>query len=92
MSGPEEVERIEREIAELKKWWPKHSAPPGLYDELESLEEELEKAVLAVEEEDDGREARRSRLSKVRPHLVQGRDMRRGVGLPQEGDEPGRAL
>jgi hypothetical protein len=38
------VGEIEHEIAELKRRWPAHSVPPGMWDELERLENELEKA------------------------------------------------
>jgi hypothetical protein len=38
------VRQIEAEIAELKARWPKHSVPPVMWQQLEDLEEELEKA------------------------------------------------
>jgi hypothetical protein len=40
----ETVEEIEEAIAELKSRWPAHSVPPHMWQELEDLEEKLEKA------------------------------------------------
>ena len=37
------LEEIERRIAELKARWPAHSVPPNMWDELEELENELER-------------------------------------------------
>jgi hypothetical protein len=34
---------IEAELADLKGRWPAHSVPPSMWQELERLEEELEK-------------------------------------------------
>ena len=34
---------IEMRIAELKARWPAHSVPPQMWDELEGLEDELER-------------------------------------------------
>jgi len=34
---------IEEKIADLKARWPAHSVPPSMWQELEELEEELEK-------------------------------------------------
>jgi polyhydroxyalkanoate synthesis regulator phasin len=36
------VQQLEREIADLKARWPKHSVPPAMLMRLEELEEELE--------------------------------------------------
>jgi hypothetical protein len=36
------VQELEREIADLKVRWPKHSVPPAMLMRLEELEEELE--------------------------------------------------
>jgi ubiquinone/menaquinone biosynthesis C-methylase UbiE len=38
------VNEIEAAIAELKSRWPKHSVPPRMWQQLEDLEEQLEKA------------------------------------------------
>ena len=38
------VREIEDKIAELKSRWPAHSVPPNMWQELEDLEEQLEKA------------------------------------------------
>jgi hypothetical protein len=35
---------IKEKIADLKARWPAHSVPPSMWQQLESLEEELEKA------------------------------------------------
>ena len=37
-------EEIEEQIADLKARWPAHSVPPSMWQELEELEEKLEKA------------------------------------------------
>ncbi|MFH1381383.1 MAG: hypothetical protein ABIH70_00625 [Chloroflexota bacterium] len=38
------VKEIEEAIAELKARWPAHSVPPKMWQELEELEEKLERA------------------------------------------------
>lgn len=45
------IREIEEKIADLKGRWPAHSVPPSLWQELETLEEELEqtKAAAGVE-------------------------------------------
>jgi len=43
MSG-DEVRQIEGKIADLKEQWPPHSVPPWMWQQLEDLEAELEKA------------------------------------------------
>ena len=40
------IEEIEAKIADLKKRWPEHSVPPALMQELDELEEQLEKEQL----------------------------------------------
>jgi hypothetical protein len=40
----ETIREIEEKIADLKARWPAHSVPPSMWQELETLEEELEKA------------------------------------------------
>jgi len=40
----EKVKEIEEKIADLKERWPAHSVPPHMWQELEDLEEALEKA------------------------------------------------
>jgi hypothetical protein len=40
----ERVKEIEEAIAELKSRWPAHSVPPHMWQQLEDLEEQLEKA------------------------------------------------
>lgn len=37
----DKVKEIEQKIAELKARWPAHSVPPGMWQELEELENEL---------------------------------------------------
>jgi hypothetical protein len=39
-----EIEDIEGRISELKARWPAHSVPPHMWQELEDLEDQLEKA------------------------------------------------
>jgi hypothetical protein len=43
--GNDRVEEVQRKIADLKKRWPAHSAPPGMMQELDELEAELEEAL-----------------------------------------------
>ena len=38
------VKEIEEQIADLKARWPAHSVPPSMWQQLEELEEKLEKA------------------------------------------------
>jgi hypothetical protein len=40
----ERVREIEEKIAELKSRWPPHSVPVVMWQQLEELEEELERA------------------------------------------------
>jgi hypothetical protein len=40
----DKVTEIEDQIADLKARWPAHSVPPSMWQELERLEEALEKA------------------------------------------------
>ena len=56
------VERIEEQIAELERRWPAHSVPPGMWEELEQLEIELEKARQEADEGTGGGEAGSGRL------------------------------
>jgi hypothetical protein len=51
----ERVREIEEKIAELKSRWPAHSVRPRMWQELETLEEELEQAIKS-EEAPDGSE------------------------------------
>ena len=38
------VREIEEKIADLKARWPAHSVPPSMWQQLEELEDKLEKA------------------------------------------------
>jgi hypothetical protein len=49
----EQIEQLEREIADLKARWPAHSVKPAMWQRLEELEEALEKA--RHEEKDNAR-------------------------------------
>ena len=40
----ERIEELEKQIAELKRRWPAHSAPPTMFQQLDELEEALERA------------------------------------------------
>lgn len=42
--GSQSVGELEQKIGELKRRIPPHSVPPAMLQELEELEEELEKA------------------------------------------------
>ena len=39
----ERIEQLERQIAELKSRWPAHSVPPTMLQQLDELEEALER-------------------------------------------------
>jgi hypothetical protein len=47
----QKIKEIEEKIADLERRWPEHSAPPGMWRELEDLEEELKKARESAAEE-----------------------------------------
>ena len=38
------IREIEEKIADLKARWPPHSVPPSMWQQLEELEKELERA------------------------------------------------
>jgi len=40
----ERIKELEKQIAELKRRWPAHSVPPTMLQQLDDLEEELERA------------------------------------------------
>jgi hypothetical protein len=40
----DQIKEIEAKIADLKARWPAHSVPPRMWQELEELEDQLEKA------------------------------------------------
>jgi hypothetical protein len=40
----DKIKEIEDKIADLKARWPAHSVPPSMWQQLEKLEDELEKA------------------------------------------------
>ncbi len=42
--GDKEVERLEKQLADLEASWPAHSVPPSMLERLEELEEKLEEA------------------------------------------------
>lgn len=44
----DKVREIENKIADLKARWPAHSVPPSMWQQLEELEAELEKAKKAI--------------------------------------------
>jgi len=39
----ERIRELEKQIAELKHRWPAHSVPPAMHQQLDDLEEELER-------------------------------------------------
>ena len=45
------IKELERQIAELKSRWPAHSVPPTMLQQLEDLEEELEKELKKIAED-----------------------------------------
>ena len=48
--SPDKVKELEEKIAELKARWPAHSVPVSMWQQLEGLEEELEKTKKGKEE------------------------------------------
>ena len=53
----ERIKELEKQIAELKRRWPAHSVPPTMLQQLDELEEELERELKkATEEENDTKE------------------------------------
>jgi hypothetical protein len=46
----ERIKELESQIAELKSRWPAHSVPPAMFQQLEDLEEELEKELKKTDE------------------------------------------
>jgi len=48
----DKVKETEEKIADLKARWPAHSVHPSMVQELEQLEDELEKAKEAAKEAD----------------------------------------
>ena len=42
--GIDRIKELEEKLADLKGRWPAHSVPPSMWQKLEELEEELEKA------------------------------------------------
>ncbi len=53
----ERIEELEKQIAELKSRWPAHSVPPTMLQQLDELEEELEREVKKATEEKSGAKA-----------------------------------
>ena len=47
---------LEQKIAELKRRWPAHSVPAGMWQELEELEEELKAIKETEDKSEDGGE------------------------------------
>jgi hypothetical protein len=56
MNG-ERIEELEKQIAELKRRWPAHSVPPTMLQQLDELEEELERELKKVTEEESDAKA-----------------------------------
>jgi len=56
----ERIEELEKRIAELKRRWPAHSVPPTMLQQLDELEEELERELRKASEEE----------SAAKQHLV----------------------
>jgi hypothetical protein len=48
----ERIEELEKQIAELKRRWPAHSVPPTMLQQLDELEEELQRELKKVIEEE----------------------------------------
>ena len=53
----ERIEELKEQIAELKRRWPAHSVPPAMLQQLDELEEELEREVKKATEEKNSAKA-----------------------------------
>ena len=53
----ERIADLERQIAELKRRWPAHSAPPTMVEQLDELEAELKGELSKPTEGDENGEA-----------------------------------
>lgn len=47
------VDELQRQIADLKKRWPAHTVPPGMMQQLDDLEAELEEALREIDAAED---------------------------------------
>jgi len=56
----ERIEELKKQIEELKSRWPAHSVPPTMLQQLDELEEELERELRKASEEE----------SEAKQHLV----------------------
>jgi hypothetical protein len=54
------IKELEKQIEELKSRWPAHSVPPTMLQQLDELEEELERELMKASEEE----------SPAKQHLV----------------------
>ncbi len=43
MTNDEKIKALELKISDLKSRWPPHSVPPNMWQELEELEDELDR-------------------------------------------------
>lgn len=41
--GDDKLKQLEKQIADLKSRWPAHSVPPAMLQQLDELEEELDR-------------------------------------------------
>jgi hypothetical protein len=55
----ERIRELKEQIAELESRWPAHSVPPAMLQQLEELEEELERELKKAKVEPDDAEAGR---------------------------------
>lgn len=53
MINDKRIKELEEKIADLEKRWPAHSIPPAMLQELDDLEEELEKALKEARREEN---------------------------------------
>jgi len=53
----ERIEELEKRIADLKRRWPAHSVPPTMLQQLDELDETLEKELEEASEERSGAKA-----------------------------------
>jgi hypothetical protein len=52
------IDELKKQISELKSQWPKHTVPPGMIQQLDDLEEELERELRKDKQQPDPDEDR----------------------------------
>jgi hypothetical protein len=64
------MEELKKQIAELERRWPAHSAPPAMLQQLDELEEELERELRKGAGEKDRVQANVGFTAQVSPYPI----------------------